>query len=144
MRAIEQQGRELLDQYKTRLWMSDGKIIYLINGVTKSAKPKERHSLGDMVIHAAADPVAKPDGEHLTRFMNALHEQAARAVGDAERPGSLQMSVLFPDSKGMIPTRYKIGNVDGCVRTAVKKPVPSETATNSRASKVAPAVPTST
>jgi RepB DNA-primase from phage plasmid len=118
MRAIEQQGRELLDQYKTRLWMSDGKIIYLINGVTKSAKPKERHSLGDMVIHAAADPVAKPDGEHLTRFMNALHEQAARAVGDAERPGYLQLSYLVPDGK-MISTRHKIGAVDECVQMAV-------------------------
>jgi hypothetical protein len=118
MRAIEQQGRELLDQYETRLWMSDGKIIYLMNGVTKSAKPKERHSLGDMVIHASADPVAKPDGDQVTIFMKALHEMAAGAIGDAERPGYLQLSYLVPDGK-MILTRHKIGAVDECVQMAV-------------------------
>jgi hypothetical protein len=77
------QGKELLDQYKTRLWMSDGKIIYLTDGMTKSARPKERHSLGDMVIHAVAD-VPKTDREEIKRFLAALHEQAARAIGDTD------------------------------------------------------------
>jgi hypothetical protein len=66
--------------------MSDGKVIYLMNGVTTSAKPKERHSLGDMVIHAVAE-VPKTDREQAKLFLTAIHEQAERAIGDAERSG---------------------------------------------------------
>jgi hypothetical protein len=36
-----------------------------------------------------------------------------------ERLGYLQMSVLVPDSKGMVPTRYKVGALDECVRAAI-------------------------
>jgi hypothetical protein len=128
--------KSLLKQYGTPLWFSsDGKIIHLLSpektkggkgtnakpgwlkGGTKGAAPK-LHKLEGMVIRAAADPMAKPDGEHLLRFMRALHEQAARAIGDAERPGYLQISVNIPDTKSWIPTRYKIGDVDECVRAA--------------------------
>jgi hypothetical protein len=94
---------ELLNQYSTPLWISDGKIIYLSPEESKLV-PK-RYSLGDMVIHAAADPVTKPDVERVTHFMKAVHEQAERSIGGVERLGYLQMSVLVPDSKGMVPTK---------------------------------------
>ena len=58
----------------------------------KSAAPK-RYSLDGMVIHAVAE-VPKTDRDHATRFMTALHEQAARAIGGAERQGYIQISLL--------------------------------------------------
>jgi hypothetical protein len=97
--------------------MSDGKIIYLTDGMTKSARPKERHSLGEMVIHAVAD-VPKTDRKQTKVFLTAIHEQAARAIGDSERLGYLQISVNIPDTTGWVPTRYKIGAIDECVRAA--------------------------
>jgi hypothetical protein len=94
--------QSLLKQYGTRFWYSDGKIIYLeeptmlTRPVTPGLTPNG-YSLDGMVIHAGADPSAKPDGEQIKRFMNALHEQAARAIGDSERPGYLQISVNIAD-----------------------------------------------
>jgi hypothetical protein len=54
----------------------------------------------------------------VARRAPAVHEQAARAIGDSERLGYLQISVNIPDTKGWVPTRYKIGVIDECVRAA--------------------------
>jgi RepB DNA-primase from phage plasmid len=116
--------KSLLKQYGTRFWYSDGKIIYLeeptmlTSPVTPRLTPNG-YSLDGMVIHAAADPAAKPNLDEIANFMRIVHEQAKRAIGDAERPGYLQTSFNVPDSKAWIPTRHKIGDVEGCVRASI-------------------------
>jgi hypothetical protein len=129
--GIEAFTASVVAQYGTRLWYSNGAIIYLLppsgasiegaadpsgprwTRVNTSGAKKGLYRL-DGPIRAAADPVASPDREEIARFMKVVDDEAARAIGNADRTGYLQLSYLIPDSK-MISTRHKIAAIDDCV-----------------------------
>jgi hypothetical protein len=53
-------------------------------------------------------------------FLEIINAQAARAIGDSDSPGVLQMSRLYPDDRaGTVPSRFTIGSVDAMVKEAL-------------------------
>ena len=52
-------------------------------------------------------------------FLTILVSQAKAALTDVEKPGYLQMSRLHPVDERLVPTRYRLDDLEGMIRTAV-------------------------
>jgi hypothetical protein len=52
-------------------------------------------------------------------FLQRISEQAQRALRGVKSPGLLQISRLHPADNKLVPTRYKIGDIDRMVEDAV-------------------------
>jgi len=59
------------------------------------------------------------DEETVRKFVSLIHEQAARALNGIERPGVLQLTRLHPLDKKLVPTRFRIDDVDGMTKQAI-------------------------
>jgi RepB DNA-primase from phage plasmid len=93
-------------------WLSGGKVVHF-----KPEAPKTP-VLAFPRLHAAADPVARPDEGKVREFLTIISGHAARAIGDAERTGFLQLSRLHPSGGAFVSSRFAIGDVDAMVKTA--------------------------
>ena len=83
-------------------------------------------------IHASADTAhVEPEDESekapkdltcpdtVRQFLEIINAQAKRAISDAGQPGVLQMSRLHPSKETLVPSRFKIGDIDGMVKVAL-------------------------
>src|SRR6478672_2494925 len=59
------------------------------------------------------------DEETVRKFVSLIHEHAARALNGIERPGVLQLTRLYPLDNKLVPTRFRIGDVDGMTQQAI-------------------------
>lgn len=66
----------------------------------------------------AHSPV-QADAVTVRSFVQVLHEQAARALAAADRPGLLQLVRVHPAREGAVPSRFAVGDVDGMVEAAI-------------------------
>jgi hypothetical protein len=108
---------EIAEGDGTRVWLSDGRIIYL--PPIRSAANKGRYKLEGMVLHAVADRSAAPNPETVREFLRHFHYYAARATDGLEQPGSLQMSRQHPNEEKIIPDRYRIGDLEVSIDVAL-------------------------
>jgi hypothetical protein len=119
---------EITEGDGARLWLSDGKIIYMPPKTADKGKPaylgpaRKAGAKGYKFdrIHAAADPTLAPNEGTVREFVRIIHYYAARATNGLERPGGvLQLSRLHPTGGNMVPSRFGIGDEDMMIKTAL-------------------------
>jgi hypothetical protein len=74
------------------------------------------------VDEPANDDVVAVDEATVREFLTIINEQAAHAIkaaGGSDRAGLVQLSRVFPDQKGIMPRRFKIGDIDAMTKTAL-------------------------
>jgi hypothetical protein len=74
--------------------------------------------------------------ETVREFMITIAAQAKAALAGMEKPGYLQMSRLHPTSEKLVPSRYKLDDVERMIADAIAADRPATTST-SRAARSA-------
>jgi hypothetical protein len=87
----------------------EGNIVFLDSG--------EQVQIPDAILHG---PKPAAHREIVRIFLEIITNQAKRAIGEAERPGLLQLTRQHPlDEKKFAPSRFALDDLKGMIDTAV-------------------------
>src|ERR1700747_261609 len=64
-------------------------------------------------------PSTDVDEATIRKFVSLIHKQAERALNGVKLPGFLQLTRLHPLDNKLVPTRFRVGDVDGMAQQAI-------------------------
>jgi RepB DNA-primase from phage plasmid len=90
--------------------VSGGELIKIDDWIASSLASAAKAGPSNAVL---ADEVT------VRKFLEIINAQAKRAIGDAEKPGVLQISRLHPNDDILVPSRFAISEVEQMTKAAV-------------------------